>query len=109
MSESPSFVVEALEALHTDLSHQLEAARVAAAGLLAAERTPRGASPVAHSQWRRALITESTTASVLRGVVEELEEILGEYDERVRCDNPAGTHGVVHSAPVQGDGSPEPS
>jgi hypothetical protein len=103
MPEMSGALYEALVALHDHLVQKLEDARVAAAGLLAAERSDRRSSPVAHTQWRSALITHSTTASVLREIVEELEELLAEDEERDARLNPLPAPTVGLSSPDTGD------
>ena len=108
VSESNRALFEALEALHTDLSLQLQQARVAAAGLIADSRMRERVSPVTDRQRRTRIIEHSTTASVLREVVQELEELLGDDEARRRLDEQLEPRGL--STPRVGDDveGPEP-
>ena len=109
MYDNGTEIYEQVEALHHELMEELETARLAASALLSVERSPRASSPIAHSQWRRALITESTTAGVLRRVCDDLAEIVAAYEVTRAADDSARRSGVIHSSRRTADEEPQPS
>jgi hypothetical protein len=105
MDDEPFDPFDALCAWHASLQVVLEDSRVAAASLLAMQRSDRSSSPVAHTQWRSRLIEHSTTASVLRRICEELEELLSEWEEQ-RVSSLRVVPGVDAGPASAGDDSP---
>lgn len=96
-------LIEALEAMHRSYLQELEDARATAGSLLGLGRSARGSSPVAHTQWRNRLVEWSTTASVLRQTVEDLEEILGAHVWDSTADDVPGATTAYLAPPAPGD------
>ena len=108
MHGTPPALFEALKNLHAHLADDLQQSRVLAAGLLADSRSRERVSPIADSQRRHRLMEASTKAGVLREICEELEELLGEFEEREEADNQLDPRGLSTPRAGAGERGPDP-
>lgn len=108
MTDETFDAFQALCDLHDSWNGQLEASRVVAAGLLADSRARERVNAVADRQRRARLIEASTTASVLMGVCQDLEEVLGDIEEARIRRYPQAHASHPQPASLSDDGSPLP-